>query len=38
MCVPPDLSELDNLQDVDTVAIDLETHDPNLKTLGSGAM
>ena len=38
MCTPPDLSELDNLQDVDTVAIDLETHDPNLKTLGSGAI
>ena len=38
MCVPPDLSELDKLQDVDTVAVDLETHDPNLKTLGSGAI
>ena len=33
----PELSDL-NLKDVDTVAIDLETHDPDLKTLGSGAI
>ena len=33
----PELSDL-NLKDVDTVAVDLETHDPDLKTLGSGAI
>ena len=38
MCYPPELSELDKLQGVDTIAIDLETHDPNLKTHGSGAI
>ena len=37
MSYVPELSDL-NLKDVDTVAIDLETHDPNLKTLGSGAI
>jgi DNA polymerase I-like protein with 3'-5' exonuclease and polymerase domains len=35
MCnTPEDL----NLKDVDTVAIDIETYDPNLKTKGSGAI
>jgi len=35
MCdMPDDL----NLQDVDTVAIDIETYDPNLKTKGLGAI
>ena len=38
MHYPPELSELDKLQGVDTIAIDLETYDPNLKTLGSGAI
>jgi DNA polymerase I-like protein with 3'-5' exonuclease and polymerase domains len=33
----PDLSDL-KLKGVDTVAIDLETHDPDLKTLGSGSI
>ena len=33
----PELSDL-KLKDVDTVAVDLETHDPDLKTLGSGAI
>ena len=37
MCVPPELSDID-LTGIDTVAIDLETKDPNLKTLGSGAI
>ena len=37
MSYVPELSDL-NLKDVDTVAIDLETHDPDLKTLGSGAI
>ena len=37
MSYVPELSDL-NLKDVDTVAVDLETHDPNLKTLGSGAI
>jgi len=37
MSYVPELSDL-NLKDVDTVAIDLETYDPNLKTLGSGAI
>ena len=37
MCMVPELSELD-LTGVDTVAIDLETKDPNLKTLGSGSI
>ena len=35
MCnTPEDL----NLEGVDTVAIDIETYDPNLKTKGSGAI
>ena len=37
MCDVPQLSEL-NLEGIDTVAIDLETYDPNLKTKGSGAV
>ena len=37
MCAIPELSDID-LTGVDTVAIDLETKDPNLKTLGSGAI
>ena len=37
MCTVPQLSEL-NLEGIDTVAIDLETYDPNLKTKGSGAV
>ena len=37
MCTVPQLTDLD-LTGIDTVAIDLETHDPNLKTLGSGAI
>ena len=37
MSYVPELSDL-NLKDVDTVAIDLETYDPDLKTLGSGAI
>tara|TARA_R110001592_G_scaffold355250_1_gene655637 strand:- start:56 stop:2071 length:2016 start_codon:yes stop_codon:yes gene_type:complete len=37
MCAIPELSDI-NLTGVDTVAIDLETKDPNLKTLGSGAI
>jgi DNA polymerase I-like protein with 3'-5' exonuclease and polymerase domains len=37
MCSVPRLSDLD-LKDIDTVAIDLETYDPNLKTKGSGAV
>ena len=31
MCVVPQLTDLD-LTDIDTIAIDLETYDPNLKT------
>ena len=35
MCnTPEDL----NLKDIDTVAIDIETYDPNLKTKGLGAI
>ena len=35
MCnTPEDL----NLDGIDTVAIDIETYDPNLKTKGSGAI
>ena len=37
MCSVTRLSDLD-LKDIDTVAIDLETYDPNLKTKGSGAV
>ena len=37
MCTVPQLSDLD-LTDIDTVAIDLETYDPNLKTKGVGAI
>ena len=37
MCAVPQLSEL-NLEGIDTVAIDLETYDPNLKTKGLGAV
>ena len=37
MSYVPELPDL-NLKDVDTVAIDLETYDPDLKTLGSGAI
>jgi len=37
MCTIPKLSDLD-LTGVDTVAIDLETYDPNLKTKGLGAV
>ena len=37
MSYVPELSGLD-LKNVDTVAIDLETHDPHLKTLGSGSV
>tara|TARA_R100001163_G_C5063944_1_gene201368 strand:+ start:1151 stop:3163 length:2013 start_codon:yes stop_codon:yes gene_type:complete len=37
MCVVPQINELD-LSGVDTVAVDLETYDPNLKTKGSGAI
>ena len=37
MCDVPQLSEL-NLEGIDTVAIDLETYDPNLKTKGLGAV
>ena len=37
MCTIPQLSELD-LTDIDTVAIDLETYDPNLKSKGLGAV
>jgi DNA polymerase I-like protein with 3'-5' exonuclease and polymerase domains len=37
MSYVPELSDL-NLKNVDTVAIDLETYDPDLKTLGSGAI
>ena len=37
MCEVPQLTDLD-LTDIDTVAIDLETYDPNLKTKGLGAV
>ena len=37
MCTAPRIEDLD-LEGVDTVAIDLETYDPNLKKLGSGAI
>jgi len=37
MCEVPQLTDLD-LTDIDTVAIDLETYDPNLKTKGLGAI
>ena len=37
MCTVPQVSELD-LTDIDIVAIDLETSDPNLKTKGIGAV
>ena len=37
MCSAPRLSELD-LKGIDTVAIDLETYDPDLKDKGSGAI
>ena len=37
MCTVPQLSDLD-LTGIDTVAIDLETYDPNLKTKGVGAI
>ena len=37
MCAVSQLSELD-LTGIDTVAIDLETYDPNLKTKGLGAI
>jgi DNA polymerase I-like protein with 3'-5' exonuclease and polymerase domains len=37
MCQRPELFELD-LKGIDTVAVDLETYDPELKTKGSGAV
>jgi|LULG01.1.fsa_nt_gb DNA polymerase I-like protein with 3'-5' exonuclease and polymerase domains len=37
MCVPPQLIDLD-LKGIDTVAVDLETYDPDLKDKGSGAV
>jgi len=37
MCAVPQLTDLD-LTDIDTVAIDLETYDPNLKLKGLGAV
>ena len=37
MCTAPRIEDLD-LEGVDTVAVDLETYDPNLKKLGSGAI
>ena len=33
----PDLADLD-IKDGDVIAVDLETHDPDLKTHGSGAI
>jgi len=36
--VIPELEELDAITDGDVVAVDLETHDPDLKTHGSGAI
>ena len=37
MCVYPALTDLD-LKDINTVAVDLETYDPDLKDKGSGAV
>ena len=37
MCTVPQLTDLD-LTDIDTVAVDLETYDPNLKSKGLGAV
>jgi DNA polymerase-1 len=37
MCTPPDVNDLD-LKDIDIVAVDLETYDPDLKRKGSGAV
>ena len=37
MCTVPQLTDLD-LTGIDTVAVDLETYDPNLKTKGLGAV
>ena len=37
MCAVSQLTDLD-LTNIDTVAIDLETYDPNLKTKGLGAV
>ncbi len=37
MPIPYELKEID-VVDGDTVAVDLETYDPDLKTLGSGAI
>ena len=37
MCTAPRIEELD-LENIDTVAIDLETYDPSLKKHGSGAI
>jgi DNA polymerase I-like protein with 3'-5' exonuclease and polymerase domains len=37
MCIVPQITDLD-LSEVDTVAVDLETYDPGLKTKGSGAI
>jgi len=37
MCSAPELNELD-LEGIDTVAVDLETYDPDLKDKGSGAV
>ena len=37
MCTVPQLFDLD-LKDIDLVAVDLETYDPNLKSKGSGAV
>ena len=37
MCTVPEITDLD-LSGVTTVAVDLETYDPNLKTKGSGAI
>ena len=37
MALPYELKDID-VVDGDTVAVDLETYDPDLKTLGSGAI
>ncbi len=37
MCSSPKLTDLD-LKNIDTVAVDLETYDPDLKNKGSGAI
>jgi DNA polymerase I-like protein with 3'-5' exonuclease and polymerase domains len=37
MCTAPDVNDLD-LKDIDIVAVDLETYDPDLKRKGSGAV